>query len=415
MMWENTKPRFIHTFGYHLAIKMLGAKQVSDCIRQAYQLQQQDLGGNPFQCFRASWTSSVRFPWQLPKSTASSLVCADDGKIKPETLFVDLTFDFIFFPVEIVVEGRTDSCHVLKIEEFWGDDAQREQRGGDMMGDADSIAVSVAVRIGALVAIPSHQCIDASNSFYTGKNERGRDDGYQYYYQRGDKHALTVSDLDDHCRCIDIVLEEMDAADVARIVGDAFLDGTSGNPGQLVVKENGHVIASGTSSNLTTIDNLGITGLTEKHLNWHIKVDHMSLQAFGFLPLSYRGGGLGEPIGRSTLDMTLLQSNINRCGGACVSVPTMESLVLWKTIDPTIIGALEKPVEPSPQKMSPCRDITAAANPAAQEEEKNTKSEEGTREPKTRTRRPPKPQQTALFTRNRGNRRKKPKFTLGPL
>jgi len=399
------KPHFIHTFGYHLANKMLGAKQVSDCIRQAYKLQQRDLAENPCQCFRANWTSSVRFPWQLPK-------CADDGQIKPEILFIDLTFDFIFFPMDIVIEGRTDSCHVLKVEEFWGD-----QRGNGIIGEAESIAVSVAVRIGALVAIPSHQCIDASNGVYTGKNERGRDDGYQYFYQRGDKHALTVSDLDDHCRCIDIVLEEMDAADVARIVGDAFLNSSIGNLGQLAAKENGHSIASGTSSNLTTIDNLGIIGRSEKHLNWHIKVDHVSLQAFGFLPLSYSEDGLGEPIGRSMLDMTLLQSNVNSCGGACLSIPKMEALVLWRTIDPTIIGALEKPVEPSPQKLRPCVDITATANLAAQEEEEKTKSKESTREPNTRTRRPPKPQQTVLFTRTTlgGNRRKKPKFTLGPL
>mmetsp|Transcript_21286 Transcript_21286/g.37626 ORF Transcript_21286/g.37626 Transcript_21286/m.37626 type:complete len:453 (+) Transcript_21286:338-1696(+) len=431
---------YIHTFGHALAQKLLGASQVNDCIRQAYRLMQQQDGPvseNPCHCFRSSWRSNVRFPWQLPKT---SVACGragrddDEEKITPETLFVDITFDFILFPTEIFKEGMTDCCHnvLLKKEDFWGEDTEKEQGGSMMMEECNSIAMAVAIRIGALVAIPSSQCGDGSCSEEKitrhNTNEGGREDGYQYYYQRGD-NALTVSDLDEHCRGIDIVLEEMDAADVARIMGDAFLEGChhagGPKPWQVMGKsENGRVTATGTSSDSTTIDHLGMAEQTRKHIRWNLKLHHQALEADGCLPLSNNGGSnMGESIGRCMLDMILLQSNDSRDGGVCVSVPKTEALMLWKKINPTLVRAVEKPVlEPSPQKMSPARKDVAVRIPyaemAAPKEEKDDKAEKSSR-PKTATRRPPKPQQTALFARGKkttlgGSRRKKPKFTLGP-
>jgi len=371
---------------------------------------------NPFQCFRANWRSNVRFPWQLPKISASDGLVGQD-----ETLFIDITFDFIIFPTEIVKEGRTHCCHVLKKEDFWSEDMHKEHQlgGNNMIEEANSVAMSVAIRIGALVATPQSQCSDNGSSI--GKDEDLKGDGYQYYYNRGDD-ALTVSDLDEHCRGIDIVLEEMDSADVARIMGDAFLEGCGGTPWQVMAKsESGCATAN---NNLNTIDNIGMAEQTKK--SWHLKVHHEALQADGILPLSNNGdNSMGEWIGRCMLDMILLQSNASSRDGVCISVPRTEALMLWKTIDSSIVRAVEQLVEPSPQKMSPAREICVAdaesvsaarnsyAQKAAQKEELKSSK------PKPTASRPPKPQATALFARGKkttlgGGRRKKPKFTLGP-
>ena len=45
-------------------------------------------------------------------------------------------------------------------------------------------------------------------------------------------------DVSDHCKSIDIVMEDMDSADVARIFGDAFIEGCrSGDPWDVMLQK----------------------------------------------------------------------------------------------------------------------------------------------------------------------------------
>ena len=125
---------------------------------------------------------------------------------------------------------------------------------------------------------------------------------------------------------------------------------------------------------------------------------------------------------RSMLDMILLQSNTNSGESNIVPVPKIEALSLWKVVDESLIKALEKPIEPSPQKMSPASlKVAAKAEESppqkAAPKEEETKTTEQPR--KVVIRRPPKPQEQALFARGKkttlgGGRRKKPKFRMGP-
>ncbi|KAL9186235.1 hypothetical protein ACHAXT_005473 [Thalassiosira profunda] len=381
---------YIHGFGYHLAKKLLGSSSVEEIVRQSYELQLQEPRGEPFHCFRANWRSGVRHPWQLPK-----LCNGDAGKgeeILPETLFVDVTFDFVLFPFETVTEGRTKSCHVLKMEDIYEGDA-------NLKGEANSIALAVAVRIGALMALPAS--LDNANAMESKE-------GYEYFYLRGD-NALAVSDVDEHCQGIDIVLEEMSSAAVAGLVGDAFLEGGA-TPWQVMGKVESSAPAAATD--LTTVDS-GLTGHAKPEATWKLKLHHKALEADGLLPLSSNSGfASAESVGEGMLDTVLLQSNADGKGGGstCIAVPTAEARKLWQTIDPALMKAVEQPVAPSPQKMSPSRSV-----PVPEEEKKDT---ERSSKPKAAVRRPPRPQENVLYARGKtttlgGARRKKMKFTLG--
>lgn len=458
-----SKARFINAFGYHLAKKMLGEKQTNECIlkaacqKQQHQHHRRDddpsVGSSSddqtFRCYRSNWRSNARFPWHLPPpappgggGVEHATGPEDDSKLDhPEVLFVDVTFDFIVFPAEVEIAdgGRGDSCYVLQKEAYWQECTAGDQQGGAMMTDeANSVAMYVAIRIGALVAIPtatSRAITDASIAgCNVGSGGAKSIDGYQYKYQRGN-NALTASDLDEHCRCIDIVLEDMDPADVARIIGDAFLEGcTSGSSSWQVMPkhDNSRAVERCNSSNST--DNGIASNMSEwttHDLQWYLKLHHGSLQADGFLPLSSNGGGdtSVHSIGRCMLDMILLQSNRGIAGDVYTSIPVTEALVIWKSTDPFIVRAVEQPVEPSPRKLSPARSVTALGNnvsavrdPIAENhpapwEGKDVQSQI-VGKPTSIVRRPPKSQETALFARGKattiGDSRKKPKFRLGP-
>ena len=90
-------------------------------------------------------------PWNLPSVPSNFL---NEDEVNPKCLFVDVTFDFLIFPSEVVSDGRTKSCHIVKKADFWGEE------GNGMSDEANSIALSVAIRIGSLLAIPTCQCSD---------------------------------------------------------------------------------------------------------------------------------------------------------------------------------------------------------------------------------------------------------------
>jgi len=204
----------IHTLGYHLAKKLLGEGQTNECIiRLAYEQQQHyaakdnhhhqsgdgESTTSNFPCFRANWRSNVRFPWHITSTTTDRL---DDNIVDSsaptnthlddhdgndgnntnkkscrscaEALFVDVTFDFIFYPREVVDESRTKSCYILQYTDLHGlpSDIDRQNALDDYF------ALSVAVRIGAMVATRS------SNAGKTTTKE-SIIDGYEYNYIRG--------------------------------------------------------------------------------------------------------------------------------------------------------------------------------------------------------------------------------------
>ena len=441
----------MHQFGYNFAKKVLGEKEVNQCIRQAYESELQNPMENQLHFFRGNWRSNVRYPWDLP-SLNSALGNAmgiydmaggvGDDEINPQTLFVDITFDFILFPTEIVTEGRTYCCHVLKKEDFWGEEIKTFQ-GGSMSDEANSIALSVAIRIGALVAIPSSQFNGDNYSCNSSSNDKkpladidngniNVGDGYKYYYKRGENAALTVSDLDEHCKGIEIIRESMDSADVARIIGDEFLQGCGGRTQwQVIAKRKKDTNnASGTFNDLTTIDGkIAMTNEQSKKqpLTCHLKLHDKSMGTDGMLPLSSNGSGdcdsSSQAIDRSILDMIFLQSNTS--SPTIVQVPKTEALSLWRTINPAIVSALENPVAPSPQKMSPAREVAVAketdndnvTNPYAKR--MSPKVETKNEEPRRIIRKPPKPAEQHLFSRGKkttlgGGRKKKPKLRMGP-
>lgn len=401
----------IHTLGYHLAKKLLGERQINECIRLAYEQQQHAAKDNHqsgdgastsnFPCFRANWRSNVRFPWHLTPTTANQL---DDDIVDSscaEALFVDVTFDFIFYPREVVDESRTKSCYILQHTDLHSDNLD------------DYFALSVAVRLGAMVAYSS------SNAAQTTTKESVVDDGYEYNYIRG-TNVLTMSDFDEHCKSIDIVLEEMDPGDVARIVGDAFLEGCSSDSfWQVMATQQDNAFSSLTAeerqceSPEELVSNCIVSN--ESKQQWYLQLHHKSLQADGLLPISSNGESMF--IERSMLDMILLQTNHD---GVYTSIPTNEALLLWNVVDSSVVKATEKPVEPSPQKLSHARssNMTAVSqdvvvgdnNPIQQQTNHQKKSKSNGVQGRT--------QETALFARGKsttlGGSRKKPRFTFGP-
>ena len=441
---EGNNAEYIHQFGYHFARKILGEKKVDKVCRKgeiignitlklcdlphlshttyplhlAYESELQNPKQNQQHCFRANWrSSSVQMPWNLPTIQPDFL----EDDVNPQCLFVDITFDFLIFPSEVVSEGRTKHCHVVKKADFWDETFQRNDTD-----ESDSIALSVAIRAGALVAIPSCQCSDIISTSGSKRDVDGgikSDTDYQYYYMRGDK-ALTVADLDDHCSRIEIIREGMGSKDVANIVGTAFLDGCSSSiPWQVVAKKKhtNDTTKSNSLNDMTTIDGNN-QSKNQSNLTCHLKLHDKSFNADGILPLSSNDGLTISSLDRSMLDMILLQSNTSSGDGDIVSVPKSEALSLWKVVDESLIKALEKPIEPSPQKMSPASFKVAAKEEdsppqKAAPKEEETKTTEQPR--KVVIRRPPKPQEQALFAKGKkttlgGGRRKKPKFRMGP-
>lgn len=355
----------------------------------------------------------MRHPWQLPPPRGGEATGGGRSRA-PETLFVDLTFDFLLFPADAEM-AETRGCHVLSAKDVGGgqDKSVEEELG---RGSADSVAVVVAVRVGALVAAASSQrADDGSVCEEKARREAGgdADDEYQCRYLRGDQ-VLTFSGLEEHCRCIDIVMEEMEPADVAALVGDALLEGCGPgemNPWQVVTRP-------GNGSAVLTIEDGLVAGKTQKHSAWSVKVHHKALTADGFLPLS-TDGVRERSIERDTIDAMLLQSNDRRDGGICVPVPPSESFRLWRRIDPDLVQRMEERAALAGTSTRRMRGAEIAAENRAcevgSEEEETIEAKKGS-EPTARRDRPTGA--TSFARREKttlgGHRRKKQKFTFGP-
>mmetsp|Transcript_18267 Transcript_18267/g.28666 ORF Transcript_18267/g.28666 Transcript_18267/m.28666 type:complete len:304 (+) Transcript_18267:332-1243(+) len=256
---------------------------------------------------------------------------------------------------------------------------------------------------------------------YSTKKERINssgvvDDKNQYYYQRG--NPLSGPDVYEHCRGVDIVPEVMDASQIADIIAKAL----SNDDGRIVIEvsdENASAAAAlGTSPLSQNLDNNN--DAPKKKWHWKLELHHKELEGKGTLPLktfdhsdvsskAFDDQNFGTPIDHSVLDTFLLNNQ-----GQCVSIPATVANLVWDQFDPTLLESLKEPVKPSPRKPALANPYTAKpSSPKAEEENKS----DGNRKPKIRKASPVK--NTAVFTLGKrttvaGQKKKKPKFTIGP-
>eukprot|EP00573_Skeletonema_grethae_P011456 CAMPEP_0201711656 /NCGR_PEP_ID=MMETSP0578-20130828/59251_1 /ASSEMBLY_ACC=CAM_ASM_000663 /TAXON_ID=267565 /ORGANISM="Skeletonema grethea, Strain CCMP 1804" /LENGTH=416 /DNA_ID=CAMNT_0048200709 /DNA_START=90 /DNA_END=1340 /DNA_ORIENTATION=+ len=395
--------RFIHKFGYHLARKLLGQSTVNKFLKEADESLQNIDGRqkNQTHTFRANWRGpATKFPWMLQCNDSSSSWNVD-GKMTPESLFIDITFDFLVFPYEVTEEGRTSFCHVVKSNEWKQDDFVDEER---------LLSLSVAIRLGALIAVPDNNKETISSGVVDDKN--------RYYYQRG--NSLSGPDVYEHCRGVDIVPEVTDASQIADIIAKALLN----DDGRIVIElsdENASADAALSTSILS--QNLDDRNDAPKmKWYWKLELHHKELEGKGTLPLksfdhtnvfskAYDDQNFGTPIDHSVLDTFLMNNQ-----GQCVSIPANVASLVWNQFDPTLLESLKEPAKPSPRKPAPALANPYATKPSSPKAEEENKSD-GNRKPKIRKASPVK--NTAVFAKGKrttvaGQKKKKPKFTIGP-
>lgn len=397
--------RFIHKFGYHLARQLLGQSTVNNFLKEADESLQSKDGRqtNQSYTFRANWRGpATKFPWMLQCNDSSSWNV--DGKMTPESLFIDVTFDFLVFPYEVTEEGRTSFCYVVKGNEWMQDDFVDEER---------LLSLSVAIRLGALIAVP-----DKKERVSSGV----ADDKNRYYYQRG--NPLSGPDIYEHCHGVDIVPEVTDASQIADIIAKALLN----DDGRIVIElgdENASAAAALSTSPLSqSLDNGN--DVPKKKWYWKLELHHQELEGKGTLPMktldhsnvfskAYDIQNFGTPIDHAVLDTFLLNNQ-----GQCLSIPANVANLVWNQFDPTLLESLKEslkePVKPSPRKPAPAFAnpyATKPSSPKAEEENKN----DGNTKRKVRKASPVK--NTAVFAKGKrttvaGQKKKKPKFTIGP-
>lgn len=409
--------RFVHKFGYHLAKQLLGASTVNNCIKKGAESLSslQKVNGsqsNQYQSFRANWRGpSTKFPWELVAPESNHSWNVEGGTITPDSLFLDVTFDFLVFPYEVTEEGRTAFCHVVKSEEW-----DEEYRQGKLYNN-EFISLSVAIRIGALIAIPSNNNNNVDKDMISSPSI---DNVYQYYYQRG--NPLCGTDIYEHCRSVDIVPEEMDATQIADIIANAFCNDNA----RILVELSDTGTATNASfsqSHVSTIEDK-----KPRQWCWKLELNHKELEGKGTLPLktydhnqdafskAYDDKNWGTPVDYSILDSFLLN---NQQGQRCVALPATEAKLVWDQFDPTLLESLKEPVKPSPRRVLDSKP--AAINPYAKKPSpptaEETKSNANTK-PKIRKASPIK-RETAIFAKGKrttiaGSKRKKAAFTIGP-
>lgn len=273
--------------------------------------------------YRASWRSDVLFPWDLQSNEM------DDVNVT-SALFINVTFDML-----------------------------------------QSKDVKVAIRVGALIALP----VSGESSDYT------------YHYVQS--APLTESEIHAHCKSIDVDTTTQ-AGMVADLVGAALLE--KGVLWKCARRErpNGK-----TENGLRNDKNSDVCDD-----QWELKVSHINqLQGeVGYLPLSK----LGQSLNEQTLDMILLSSpNPNRC-----SLSYEQGKQFWENfgvqdITQTNNAPETKTIVPNQTKI----------HESKLEETSCDKQHECKRQTKT---------DSTVYAHSRkryiaGSKKKKPKFTLGSI
>lgn len=367
---------------------------------------------NQTHTFRANWRGpTTKFPWMLAQSRIKNDSFNVDGKVTPESLFFDVTFDFVVFPYEVTEEGRTSFCHVVKSEEWEQDDEcckKDDKKESPRLLSAEErriISLSVAIRLGTLIAIPPDD-----------KERIIGNEKYRYYYQRG--NPLTGSDVYEYCRSIDIVPEEMNATQIADIIAITL----SEDGGRVVIElndENATVAAASICTSPLSISLNAANDAPKKKWYWKLELHHQELDGKGALPFrtfdhthvfskAYDDQNWGIPIDHFILDTLLL----NNQGQRCVSIPATEAKLVWDQFDPTLLESLKEQVKPSPRKLAVVNPYAKEPSPPKTEVKKKS---DGNTKPKIR-KASPMTRETALFAKGKrttiaGQRRRKPKFS----
>ncbi|EJK47989.1 hypothetical protein THAOC_33250, partial [Thalassiosira oceanica] len=350
--WKSSN--YIHQFGFELAKEVLGVESVDRVARDALVFLQRN--NTSFAHYTASWRhESCRYPWSLP---------GGDGNGSLQALFVDISFDFTFFPVSF----SSLSCHMIKAA-----DLGPEQDGwSNGAVESESVAVAVAVRFGAL----------------------GNADGGGFTYLKGTR-PLTASDLDEHCRSVDLVLEEMTECNtMARLISEGIMSTSR------------WLISCSSATAVHCCTSKEEDGQAKETANWAwtIKLHYDQLKAQGYIPLS-AANNEGEHVGQEVL-MTLLQAR-PKC--SFVSVPTEAAKSTLSKINPELIKLLPNPPIKSPEMTSLEEAKKTHAHDLATETEESTSIKESSK--KVVTKKSSSRQETSVYATQVRRGKKKAKFT----
>ena len=359
--WQSSG--YIHQFGFELAKEVIGVESVERCARDAFVFLQRNSTVHHLH-HSASWRhESCRYPWSLAGDGNGS-----DGSL--QALFVDISFDFTFFPVSFTAGNRAPSCHVINLKGIFGPE---EDGRSNVSVESESVAVAVAVRFGAL-----------------GKSDGG------FTYWKGTR-PFAASDLDEHCRSIDLILEEMTECNtIAKLMSEGikstsrWLISCSSTTAELPCNSKEEDEEDKETTKETTN-----TTLT-------IKVHYDQLEAQGHIPLS-ADENEGEPVGHELL-MTLLQTQ-PKC--SFVSVPTeVAKLTLMKT-NPGLIAVLSNP----PEKVLRIPSLEEAKKTRVQDLAIETDERTSESSKKVVAKKSSSRQETAVYATKVKRGKKKAKFT----
>ena len=350
---------YIHQFGFELAKEVLGVDAVERCARAALAFLQRN--STDFAHCTASWRhESCRYPWTLS---------GGDGDGSLQALFVDVSFDFTFFPVP--AGDRAPSCHVIKVNDLNGDLGPEQDGGSKDLAESESVAVAVAVRFGAC----------------------GKAGGEGFIYLKGTR-PLTASDLSEHCRGVDLVLEEMTECNtIARLMREG------------IKSTSRWLISCSTDGHPCTSKEDDDQGKETANRAWTIKVHYDQLEAQGSIPLS-TAASEGEHVGHQVL-MALLQSRPN-C--SFVFVETEAATSMLKKINPALIEFLSNPQRNSLGMPSLVEAKKTHARDFATETEERTSVKESSSN-KVVTKKSSARQETAVYATKVRRGKKKAKFT----
>mmetsp|Transcript_9554 Transcript_9554/g.19001 ORF Transcript_9554/g.19001 Transcript_9554/m.19001 type:complete len:479 (+) Transcript_9554:414-1850(+) len=360
--------------------KLLGTQKINDAVQQhcdrLHKVHSKELQDLPCQCFRANWRSSVQYPWQLSppsrldQSQTDGSLSGVSIMVSPVTLFVDVTFDFLLFPYNKSGAKKDIRCLVCKLE--------RSQKiydnnspGGKKIKDIATFGIAVATRIGAILATS------------TG-SEHGNEQ-FRFHYLQG--NPLSAADVHEHCRYVDVDPNFTDASQVADLIAKALLREERCKP----TAESG--ISEQETDNCAfgkvravqedcvqdaAFDIIPEKDEKKKIWRWGVKLYHKSLKMDGILTFHHQIGDdeesfdslspkatlcFGEPIGRQTLDIIMLNTaGDGDVGGNCVPITLNETHRLWSMINQSLLESLQD-AESSSSAESFLRSITITTIP----------------------------------------------------
>ncbi len=360
----STDANYIHKFGFEFSKKLLGTQTINDAVRQhcdrIHNGHFKKLPDFPCEGFRANWRSGVHYPWELSSPSRANQsptdgLGGDSIVVSPATLFVDVTFDFLLFPYNLSGETEGMQCHVYQLERSQNIH-DNNSLGRNKGKDTATFGIAVAIRIGALLAT------------FTG-NEHGNEQ-FRYHYLQG--NPLSAVDVHEHCRAVDVDPNFTDASQVADLIAKSLLREErcklTTDCGIIDEKTDvdsfWQVRAVQEDSVQNPVSNFTYSkDDSKKTWRWEVKLYHNTLNMAGMFTFHHQTCDdnepfdsvspeatlfFGDPIGRQTLDMLLLHTAGDGCGGGkCVPTEFKEIRRSWSLIHPSLLEYLRETGPPS--------------------------------------------------------------------